>query len=214
MPEPQTNCWRPSHSGIHHTLHSYAEAGTIFDPLWSRQGKPLVVDVNGTIAFLFVMLAALHSEQRAPAIWNLCSNCGIWLWWNAQALSDRSIRNLPCLEGWEVYTVFLFTHSFLMPSVYKSFCNFAKGKRNWTQCQNSKRVPGEELYRWSHCWRQWGHQAGYQSPARGRISYNFLRSGLEYYDLDDWEPIQLSYNISVKPFKHKRIRCLLFYYFF
>lgn len=174
MPEPQTNGWRPSHSGIHHTLHRYAEAGSALDHLWLWESHSKDFHyVLGKIAFLLVVFAALHSEQWAPAIWNLCTNCGLWLWWNAQAVSDRPIRNLPRLEGQHGSTVCSFSHCFVTPSVNRAFSLFLggeKGKCNWTQCKNCQGVPGEELHGWSHCWGQRDHQAGYQGSAGGKIS--------------------------------------------
>lgn len=165
MPEPQTNGWRPSHSGIHHTLHSYAQAGGTLDHFCSFESAQKRCR---KMTFVYVVFAALHSEQWAAAIWNLCTNCGIWLWWNAQAVSDRPVRDLPCLEG-EDGCYCLLLQSLICYSISDFVCFLGvKGKCNWTQCKNCKGVPREELHRWSHCWGQRGHQAGDQSPARGK----------------------------------------------
>lgn len=156
MPEPQTNRWRPSHSGIHHTLHSYAEAGSIFDHLLSRYGKPLVrfLDGNNRISLCYDGSATL----RAMGAGHLESL--LWLWDLIMMERPGCIRRThqePTMPGRSggLYCLFIYSLFFLC---HQSANNFVlilggKGKRNWTQCKNSKGVLGEELHRWSHCWR-------------------------------------------------------------
>lgn len=55
---------------------------------------------------LLVIFAALHSKQWAQTIWHLCINCWLWLRWNSEAVSDRPVRNLSCLEGQRVCSLY------------------------------------------------------------------------------------------------------------
>lgn len=42
---------------------------------------------------------ALHPEQWTAAVWHLRPNRGFRLWRDSTSVSDRPLRNVPCLEG-------------------------------------------------------------------------------------------------------------------
>lgn len=110
----------------------------------------LLLRMTCHIKSLYESFVAIHSKQRAQAIWHLCVNCWLWLRWDSQAVSDRPIRNLPCLEGQWLCSLFsCYTCTTSTLSVWNwwiiSFCVFMGGNNQANAIGRSAKTVREFL---------------------------------------------------------------------